>query len=110
MFLYDKYKNERKEYRLLSLANGIVLEDTETKEIVLDPKEELILPKLPGELIVKPALIWKIRPSKNDQIKVSYLTKGMEWESNYVVELKDKTFNLSGWVNIQNTQAQPSTM
>ncbi|WP_221563154.1 DUF4139 domain-containing protein [Alkalihalobacillus sp. TS-13] len=102
VFLYDKEKNERKEYRLLSVANGIVLENTDTKEIVLDPKEELILPKLPGELIVKPALIWKIRPSKTDQINISYLTKGMEWESNYVVELKDQTFNLSGWVNIQN--------
>ncbi|MGP4082711.1 DUF4139 domain-containing protein [Pseudalkalibacillus sp. R45] len=102
VFLYDKEKNERKEYRLLSVASGIVLENTKTKEIILDPKEELILPKLPGELIVKPALIWKIKPSKNDQINVSYLTKGMEWESNYVVELKEKTFNLSGWVNIQN--------
>ncbi|WLD94428.1 DUF4139 domain-containing protein [Alkalihalobacillus sp. AL-G] len=102
VFLLDKVTNKRSEYRLLSVASGIVLEDVNTKEIVLDPKEELILPKLPGELIVKPALVWKVRPSKSDQINVSYITKGMEWESNYVVELKEKTFNVSGWVNIQN--------
>ncbi|WP_413299115.1 DUF4139 domain-containing protein [Bacillus sp. 1P10SD] len=102
VFLLDSHTNERSEVRLLSVSGGIVVEDIQTKEIKLDPLGELILPKLPNELIVKPALVWKIKPTTAHIIDVSYMTKGLFWESNYVLNLKEQTFDLSGWVEIQN--------
>jgi hypothetical protein len=95
-------KNDQTEYRLLSVASGMVLENVETKEIVINPEGQLILPSLPDELIVKPALIWKIRPSESKSIHVSYITKGIEWTSNYVMNLEPTHLKLSGWVEIQN--------
>ncbi|RXT01953.1 DUF4139 domain-containing protein [Ammoniphilus sp. CFH 90114] len=101
VFLEDR--DGRSEYRLLSIQNGIVLENGNSKEIVINPEGQLILPKLPDGLMVRPALIWKVQPPKHSEVKVSYITQGMEWIANYVLYLKDDTsFNLSGWVNIEN--------
>lgn len=94
--------NDQTEYRLLSVASGMVLENVVTKEIVIDPEGQLILPSLPDELIVKPALIWKIRPSESTSVQVSYITKGIEWTANYVVNFEPTHLKLSGWVDIQN--------
>jgi hypothetical protein len=92
----------REAYRLLSVAHGIVLEHAETKEIVLDPAGELILPSLPDGLIVRPALNWKIRTTVSQHIDVSYLTKGMAWTVNYVMNLQGDKLSLTGWVDIKN--------
>jgi hypothetical protein len=102
ILLYNREEKSKEEYRLLSAAGGLVLEKVDTKEIVINPEGEIILPKLPGELIVKPALIWKIKPTDAKDIKVSYITKGLNWIANYVVTLEDKFFSLTGWVNIEN--------
>ncbi len=93
----------RTAYRLLSVIHGIVLEHTESKEIVLDPGGELVLPSLPDGLIVRPALNWRIRPTDGaQQIDVSYLTKGFAWTVNYVMNLQEDKLALTGWVDIKN--------
>lgn len=90
--------------RLLSVEShgGCVLEDTATKEIYIDAKEELILPSLPAGLIIKPALVWKIAESRTENVLVSYLSKGFNWNANYVIELMENTLNVVGWAEIEN--------
>jgi hypothetical protein len=102
IFLYDEKKATKKEYRLLSVQNGVVVEDPETKEILINPVGQMILPKLPEELLIRPTLIWQVHPQKTEEIKVSYITKGITWAANYVIHLKEKVFNISGWVDIIN--------
>ncbi|MEC5425889.1 DUF4139 domain-containing protein [Virgibacillus sp. C22-A2] len=102
VFLYDQEKNTKKEYRLLSASDGLVFEKLETNEIVIDPKEELILPKLPEGLITKPSLIWKVKPEQVDEVGVTYTTGGLKWDANYVINLNEKTFDLAGWVLLTN--------
>ncbi len=102
VILYNKDEKTKEQYRLLSVKGGLVLEKIDTKEIIINPEGEIILPKLPGELIVKPALIWRIKPTDTKNIKISYITKGLKWTANYVVTLGEKDFVLAGWVNIEN--------
>jgi hypothetical protein len=92
----------REPFRLLSVSHGLVLEHVETREIVLDPTEQLVLPSLPAGLIVRPALVWKIRPAVSEAIEVSYLTRGFSWTVNYVMNLRDTRLSLTGWVEIKN--------
>lgn len=101
VFIYNKEKG-KEEFRLLSIADALVLENTETKEIVINPDGELILPTLPDGLITKPALIWKINDIRNSEIEVSYLTKGIKWSVDYTINLKENCFDLEGWVNVVN--------
>ena len=62
--VYLKVKDlpERRECRLLSSGRGLILEDIVTGEVLVDPEGELILPKLPDGLLVRPALIFQLRP------------------------------------------------
>jgi len=103
VWVINKEDGTKKGYRLLSVMNGMVLEDTETKEIVINPQGELLLPGLPDELIVKPALIWKVLPSESKSVAVSYMTKGLAWTANYVINLEHSHLKLSGWVEIRNS-------
>jgi hypothetical protein len=104
VYLKDRKTGEKKSCRLLSVegAGRCVLEDNTTKEIYIDAQAELVLPSLPSGLIVKPALVWKIAPTKTDSVKVSYLSQGFNWNANYVIELLEKTLNIAGWAEIEN--------
>jgi hypothetical protein len=93
---------ERRECRLLSAGTGLILEDIVTGEVLVDPEGELILPKLPDGLLARPALIFQLRPCETEEIGISYLTKGLSWEANYVAELTEETLALDAWVEIHN--------
>ncbi len=62
--------------------------------------------KLPEGLLTKPTLVWKFDSGVKGTVNcdVSYLTKGMNWHSEYVavVSEDDKSLNLSGWVSVEN--------
>lgn len=104
VYLIHRKTGEKKSCRLLSVEQSgrCVLEDNSTKEIYIDTQAELVLPSLPSGLIVKPALVWKIVPSKAESVKVSYLSQGFNWSANYVIELLQHTLNIAGWAEIQN--------
>jgi hypothetical protein len=104
VFLRNRKTGEKKSCRVLSVeeAGKCVLEDNSTKEIYIDTQDEIVLPSLPSGLIVKPALIWKILKSATEDVKVSYLSQGFNWDANYVIEIMGKTLNLAGWAEIEN--------
>ncbi|MGM0507702.1 MAG: DUF4139 domain-containing protein [Fusobacteriota bacterium] len=105
--IYIMDETQKREYKLLSVNNGIVVQNTETQEIYLDPKGQMILPELKKELQIKPSFIWEIESGRSDNyIDVSYLTKKINWEANYVLNLKDKRLDLIGWVNIENNSGK----
>jgi len=86
VYLRDRKTGEKKSCRLLSVegAGKCVLEDSTTKEIYIDAQAEIILPSLPSGLIVKPALVWEIAPTRTESVKVSYLSQGFQWNVNRV--------------------------
>ncbi|MGK7378816.1 DUF4139 domain-containing protein [Planococcus sp. 1R117A] len=89
--------------RLLSTVAGIIGERVDTREILLNPSGELILPPLPEGFSIKPALVWRIMPELlNHKVHVSYLTDGLDWEAIYIMEIRGENFKLAGWINIVN--------
>ncbi|WP_227938315.1 DUF4139 domain-containing protein [Alkalihalobacillus deserti] len=103
IYVYDKKTEEKLSIRLLSVTDGIIGERIDTKEIVINPEGELVLPSLPAGLIAKPALLWKVpKATLNQKVHVSYLTKGIKWDANYVLNLNENEFQLTGWVAIHN--------
>ena len=61
---------------------------------------------LPGGLITKPTLVWKLATEKLGQqlIEVAYQTGGITWEADYnaVLNAKDTQLDLNGWVTVNN--------
>jgi hypothetical protein len=80
--------------------------------VEVDGKIQFSLPGKPifdaldPKSFLKPTLLWKLwcgDPGKHD-VEFSYLTGGMRWEANYnaVAPEKGDTFDIIGWVTLEN--------
>jgi hypothetical protein len=104
-------ETESKEFfsgKLLSAAGDAVVaeKDGSIRSISRTWIVNVHFPDLPEGLITRPTLVWTV-DSKNGgkgSADVSYLTNGMQWESEYVAvtDKDDANLSLTGWVNITN--------
>lgn len=103
IFIYDSETSIKKSYRLLSVFNGLLVEDLETKEVLIEPDGKIILPKNVEGLKLEPSLVWKIKKgSAKDEVGISYITQGINWKAKYVVNMTDKNLDLIAWVELNN--------
>ena len=74
-------------------------------DIFLGHPGNVVLPKIPENMIAKPSLIWLLENTAAQQtIEATYLTGGIEWRADYVVTL-DKTetkIDIAAWVTLNN--------
>jgi hypothetical protein len=75
-------------------------------KIELNPAGRLVLPSLPGGLILKPQLEWLVSTTQEGKHKteISYLAGQLSWICNYVALLgkDDAKLDLTGWVTVSN--------
>lgn len=100
--IVNKKTGEEKTYLLLSVQNGLVLADMLTREIVLDAEGEIRLPDGPEEVMLKPTLVWRFEEQTAEDVRVTYLTRGLSWEADYVAQVRENDFDLTGWVTMTN--------
>ena len=84
--------------------NGMVIK-TDDGRIVLNPTGEIEVSSVPPGLISVPTLLWDLQTAKGgaQNVELSYLTKGINWNADYVLTLGDQsTADLQGWVTINN--------
>lgn len=100
--LVNKKTGEEKTYLLLDVQNGLVLADMVTREIVLDAEGEIRLPDGPEEVMLKPTLVWRFKEQTAEDVRVTYLTRGLSWDADYVAQIRENDFDLTGWVTMTN--------
>ncbi|MGB5847688.1 MAG: hypothetical protein WBH40_04310 [Ignavibacteriaceae bacterium] len=101
--------NEIVEGELLSALGGqIVLEKPEGGLVMLPNvnKYRFSVDYLPEGLITQPTLVWRVNSntSGNQDVELSYQTRGMNWHAEYVVVLNedDTKLDLNSWVSVDN--------
>ncbi len=66
----------------------------------------LDFPDLPGGLILKPTLVWKVNSplSGEKPLTLTYMTTGLSWHCEYVAKVSpdEKKLDLNGWVSLDN--------
>ena len=66
----------------------------------------LDFPSIPGGLITKPTLTWKVKApqSGSHDLTLTYMTNGMNWHCEYVavVDEHEKKLDWTGWVSLDN--------
>ncbi len=66
----------------------------------------VVLNSLPDELVIKPQLEWLLKAARAGQprCRISYLTKGLNWTTDYLATLNsdETTLSLEAWVSINN--------
>ena len=93
---------------LLSGAGDVILEaaDGTVTVLKLDRIKEYTFPALPEGLITRPTLVWKLASVEGgtQDVEVTYLTEGVNWQANYIVVLADdeQSIDLDGWVTLNN--------
>lgn len=97
-------KSETKTAKLLALNGEPVFEMDGS--IHLGIPGRIILPELPENLYANPTMNWIIRSQKEGDLdlSLSYLTNGISWVADYVLNLSDdeKSATLTGWVTLTN--------
>jgi hypothetical protein len=85
--------------------NGMVIR-TDDGRILLNPTGEIEVSSIPDGLISRPSLLWLLdsRRAGTNNIELSYLTQGISWKSDYVLNLdKDgRVGDFKGWVTLTN--------
>ena len=93
---------------LLSGNDDVILQATSGQVTVvkLDQIKEFTFPALPEGLITKPTLVWQVESVQGDNqdVEVTYLTGGVNWQANYIVVLADdeQSIDIDGWVTLDN--------
>ncbi len=92
---------------LLSANQGqLVLKTADGIKIIPMGGAQVTLGELPGGLLTKPTLVWKLAGGTGGEhlIRTTYQTAGMTWRSDYNIVLNgsDTSGSLNGWVTLMN--------
>jgi hypothetical protein len=92
--------------QVLAANNGIVLQVGQRIETGT-PNARIVYGDVPPNLRDRPTLVMSLDNSGGAQqdVELSYLTGGLAWKADYVVELNaaDNKLDMSGWVTLTNT-------
>lgn len=90
---------------VLSANNGVVLQIGQRIETGIPGR--LVFGQVPPNLRDRPTLVMALDNRGNPQqsVELSYLTGGLGWRADYVVEVNaaDNQLDMSGWVTLTNT-------
>jgi hypothetical protein len=68
--------------------------------------DHMRFPELPGNLYVRPTLIWSLanQGATEHRVQASYLATALNWQADYVLTVgrNDKTADVDGWVTLTN--------
>ncbi len=94
--------------RLLSAGGGLILQRDSGEVLTLGNYSNIQFPALPGGLITRPTLVWKVssRSGGAQDARVSYQTQGVTWWSDYNVTMREQNgacdMDLAAWVTLVN--------
>jgi hypothetical protein len=94
--------------KLLSASGGLILQRESGEVLTLGSYANIRFPALPGGLITRPTLVWKIASTAGgtQDARVSYQTQGITWWSDYNVTLRERDgacdLDLAAWVTLVN--------
>ena len=89
---------------LLSM-HPVMIKDNDTNKIItLTNPNQVIFNSVPSSMITKPSLVWNIDTAEKGKLDVDlkYLTTGISWKSDYVLNLNKDSLDLNGWITIKN--------
>lgn len=93
--------------RLISkTGNQLVLKTQDGVRILNSPIPQIQLGELPGGLITRPTLVWKLTSKKagKQNLRLGYQTEGITWRADYNLLLNgnDTAADISAWVSLMN--------
>ncbi len=94
--------------KLLSANGGLILQRDTGEVLTINSYSNIRFPALPGGLISRPTLVWKVDSQTGGQqnTRVSYQTQGVTWWSDYNITMRERAgtcdMDLAAWVTLVN--------
>ena len=94
--------------KLLSANGGLILQRDTGEVQTLNSYSNIRFPALPGGLISRPTLVWKVNTQTGGQqnTRVSYQTQGITWWRDYNITMREHAgacdMDLAAWVTLVN--------
>ena len=94
--------------KLLSANGGLILQRDTGEVLTLNSYSNIRFPALPGGLISRPTLVWKVNSQTGGQqnTRVSYQTQGVTWWTDYNITMREHggtcDMDLAAWVTLVN--------
>lgn len=88
---------------LLGLEGGVILQDRAGYVQIIEDPDGYTLPMLP-QFAIEPSLLWLVSGAfpGEQQVSLSYLTRGLSWEASYTAVLDEEEMALRSYVAIAN--------
>jgi hypothetical protein len=90
---------------LLSYKPSVMVRQKGSGKIfALTHPTQVVFAAVPKSMITRPSLVWNIETTKAGTLEVDlkYLTTGLSWKSDYVLNLSNGTLDLMGWITVNN--------
>ena len=89
---------------LIASSPVIVKDHLSGKIITLTNPNQIIFAEIPEDMITKPSLVWNVETEGIGRVNIDlkYLTTGISWKSDYVLNLSEKSLDINGWITINN--------
>jgi hypothetical protein len=102
---YTNGEDPRLSEGTLLAVNPVMIQERQSGDIyTLNTSTQVIFSQIPDTMITKPSLVWNVETAQagKTNIDLKYLTKGLSWESDYVLNLHNGTLDLTGWITVNN--------
>lgn len=98
------------EGKLLSTDGGLVIQNQQGEIEILRSFHNVRFPQLPGGLITRPSLVWKVQSERSGPrtAKLSYQAEGLSWWADYNLTYRDRDkegqceVDVAAWVTLLN--------
>lgn len=90
---------------LLCASPYVMVRDNDSDKIfTLNSATQVVFPKVPSNMITTPSLVWNLETEKSGKLNIDlkYLTQGISWTSDYVLNLTKNNLDLRGWITVTN--------
>ena len=89
---------------LAYMPSVMIRQGKKGKIYTLEKSSQVLFPRVPKNMITRPSLVWNIETPKAGSlgIDLKYLTRGLSWKSDYVLNLQGKSLDLVGWITVNN--------
>ena len=101
---YTNGKEAKLSHGVLLSASPVMIQESSGSIYTLDKPTQVIFSKIPETMITKPSLVWNMdaKDAGTLDIDLKYLATGISWKSDYVMNLKKDTLDLTGWITVNN--------
>jgi hypothetical protein len=102
---YTNGKNPRLSRGVLLSVNPVMIQEEKSGHIYsLERATQVIFDTIPETMITQPSLVWRMDAQKAGtlDIDLKYLTSGITWKSDYVLNLHKGMLDLRGWITVKN--------